>query len=59
MDFATRNRYRQRVEELARGAGLTEVDVARSAVEMAAAAPRRRRRRTGDVAASTAIPATT
>ena len=39
MDFATRDRYRHVVEELARGSGLTEVDVARTAVAMADAAP--------------------
>ena len=30
MDFATRDRYRHAVEELARGSGLTEVEVART-----------------------------
>ena len=35
MAFATRNRYRTAVEELARRSGLTEVDVARRALEMA------------------------
>ncbi len=39
MDFATRDRYRNAIEELARGSGLTEVDVARTAMEMAASAP--------------------
>ncbi len=39
MDFATRDRYRHVVEELARGSGLTEVEVARTAVAMADAAP--------------------
>ena len=39
MDFATRDRYRHAVEELARGSGLTEVAVAREAVAMADAAP--------------------
>ena len=39
MDFATRDRYRHVVEELARGSGLTEVDVASRAVAMADAAP--------------------
>ncbi len=38
MDFATRDRYRHAVEVLARGSGLTEVEVARLAVEMADAA---------------------
>ncbi|HMF10563.1 MAG TPA: glucoamylase family protein, partial [Thermoanaerobaculia bacterium] len=32
MDFATRDRYRRAVEELARGSGATEVEVARRAV---------------------------
>jgi cyclic beta-1,2-glucan synthetase len=39
MDFATRDRYRHAVEELARGSGLTEVEVARQAAAMADAAP--------------------
>jgi len=39
MDFATRDRYRHAVEELARGSGLTEVEVARRAAAMADAAP--------------------
>ncbi|MDP2350522.1 MAG: glycosyl transferase, partial [Chloroflexota bacterium] len=39
MDFATRDRYRHAVEELARGSGLTEIAVARKAAEMADAAP--------------------
>jgi cyclic beta-1,2-glucan synthetase len=39
MDFATRDRYRHAVEELARGSGLTEVEVARRAATMADAAP--------------------
>ena len=39
MDFATRDRYRHAIEELARGSGLTEVEVARRAAETAAAAP--------------------
>ena len=38
MDFATRDRYRHAVEELARGSGLTEVEVARKAAAMADAA---------------------
>ena len=60
MDFATRDRYRHAVEELARGSGRTEVDVARRAVGDGGrrVAPRRghadRRRR-----AEPAIPATT
>jgi cyclic beta-1,2-glucan synthetase len=36
MDFATRDRYRHAVEELARGSGRSEVDVARAALDMAA-----------------------
>jgi cyclic beta-1,2-glucan synthetase len=32
MDFATRNRYRDAVEQLAKGSGLAEEDVARRAV---------------------------
>ena len=39
MDFATRDRYRHAVEDLARGSGLTEVEVARKAAAMADAAP--------------------
>ncbi len=35
MDFATRDRYRRAVEELARGSGATEVEVARTAVSRA------------------------
>jgi cyclic beta-1,2-glucan synthetase len=42
MDFATRNLYRTAVEELARGSGLDELDVANRAVESAAAATERR-----------------
>ena len=38
MDFPTRNLYRSAVEELARGCGLTELEVARAAVAAAAAA---------------------
>src|SRR5664280_892133 len=36
MDFATRDRYRHAIEVLARGAGGTEIEVARRAVAMAA-----------------------
>lgn len=36
MDFATRDRYRWAVEDLHRGSGLSEVQVAQHAVEMAA-----------------------
>ncbi len=39
MDFATRDRYRRRVEALARHAPATEVGVAERAVALAAAAP--------------------
>src|SRR5450756_3246171 len=39
MDFATRDRYRHAVEDLARGSGLTELEVARRAAEMADAVP--------------------
>ena len=39
MDFATRDRYRHAVEELARGSGLTELAVARKAASSADAAP--------------------
>ena len=39
MDFATRDRYRHAVEELARGSGLTEVEVAGRAAAMADIAP--------------------
>ncbi len=38
MDFATRDRYRDAIEDLARGSGLTEVDVARRAAAAADAA---------------------
>src|SRR5690606_20564276 len=40
MDFATRDRYRHAVEELARRGPASELDVARQAVERAASAPR-------------------
>ena len=43
MDFATRDAYRHAIEELARGSGRPELDVAREA--MAQRAPRERRRR--------------
>ena len=39
MDFPTRNLYRSAVEELSRGSGLTEVEIARAAVAEAQAAP--------------------
>ena len=35
MDFATRDRYRHAIEELARGSGLSEIEVAKNAVELA------------------------
>ncbi len=38
MDFATRDSYRKAVEELSRGSGMTEVEIAHKAVEMAEAA---------------------
>lgn len=38
MDFATRDQYRRAIEDLHRGSGLTEDEVAKSAVEMAAEA---------------------
>ncbi len=38
MDFDTRDRYRRMIEELARGSGQTEDQVARQAIEMAARA---------------------
>ncbi len=40
MDFATRDRYRHAVEELARSSPASELEVARKAVEIAAGAPR-------------------
>jgi cyclic beta-1,2-glucan synthetase len=40
MDFRTRDRYRRAVEELARGSGLEEEQVARRALEAAAASAR-------------------
>jgi len=47
MDFATRNLYRTAVEELARGSGLDELEVANRAVRAAAAATERRRKDPG------------
>ena len=47
MDFATRNFYRTAVEQLARGSGLDELEVANRAVQAAAAATRRRRKDPG------------
>ena len=39
MDFVTRDRYRHRIEELARTSGLSEIEVAEQAAAMAEAAP--------------------
>ena len=39
MDFATRDSYRKAVEALSRGSGMTEVEIADKAVEMADAGP--------------------
>ena len=39
MDFATRDRYRHAIEELAQSSGQTEVDVARTAATLAGASP--------------------
>ncbi len=39
MDFPTRDRYRQAVEELARGSRHSELEIARRAVEVAQARP--------------------
>ncbi len=39
MDFATRDRYRHAIEELAQSSGRTEVEVAKTAVAMATASP--------------------
>jgi len=47
MDFATRNLYRTAVEELARGSGLAELEVAKRAVEAAAVATERRHKDPG------------
>src|SRR5262245_15497641 len=41
MDFATRDRYRHAVEDLARGSGCSEMEVAREALAMAGSRPRR------------------
>ena len=41
MDFATRDRYRHRVEALARQADLAETEVARAALRLAAEAAHR------------------
>ncbi|MDO8391294.1 MAG: glucoamylase family protein [Actinomycetota bacterium] len=39
MDFTTRNRYRDAIEEIARGSGRTEIEVATAAAQMAEAVP--------------------
>ncbi len=39
MDFATRDRYRHAIEEMARGASITEVEVAVAALDMVDSAP--------------------
>ncbi|MGZ8513671.1 MAG: GH36-type glycosyl hydrolase domain-containing protein [Candidatus Limnocylindrales bacterium] len=39
MDFATRDRYRHAIEEIARGSGRTELEVARAALAMANPSP--------------------
>ncbi|MDO8363939.1 MAG: glucoamylase family protein [Actinomycetota bacterium] len=39
MDFTTRNRYRDAIEEIARGSGRNEIEVATAAAEMAEAVP--------------------
>jgi len=39
MDFATRNLYRTAIEEMARGTDLTELEIARRALEAASSAP--------------------
>ena len=54
MDFPTRDRYRHAVEELARGSGHDELEVARRArAAMAAAARRRARSRVAATPATT------
>ena len=47
MDFATRDRYRQKVEALARGSGRTEAEVAREVVRRSEAAAAGRARHVG------------
>ena len=47
MDFATRNLYRTAVEQLSRGSGLDELEIAERAVNAAAAATERRRKDPG------------
>ena len=58
MDFPTRDRYRHAIEELARGSGHTELEVARRAILAAQRAAERRRSGDAPLAASR-IPATT
>jgi cyclic beta-1,2-glucan synthetase len=55
MDFATRDKYREAVEELSRGSDWSELDVARQAVELAGDA-RRERLRTSTQAGRQATP---
>ncbi len=60
MDFPTRDRYRHAIEELARGSGRTELEVARRAIAAAAARRHASRRASGErPAAASRIPATT
>ena len=47
MDFATRDRYRHAIEEIARTSGTAELDVARAAMAMAAGTPAGEARRRG------------
>lgn len=47
MDFATRNLYRTCIEELARGSGRDELDIARRAIDASAAATEQRRKDPG------------
>ena len=48
MDFPTRNRYRRAIEELARGSGRTEIDVAQDVVALAKRADANGRDATGE-----------
>jgi len=50
MDFATRDAYRHAVEELARGSGRSELEVAREAMARTHRGGRGRRRRRSDLA---------
>ncbi len=47
MDFSTRDLYRHAIEQLSRGSGLSEVDVARRAIQAARRAPDSRRKDPG------------